>query len=62
MNRSEQVAGLGMSVGRMEAFSDGVLAIVITLLILDVKVPAEARLVDHRADLPGRQGAGRRRR
>jgi uncharacterized membrane protein len=33
---------LGMSVGRLEAFSDGVLAIVITLLILDVKVPAGA--------------------
>jgi uncharacterized membrane protein len=33
---------LGMSVGRMEAFSDGVLAIVITLLILDVKVPVAA--------------------
>jgi uncharacterized membrane protein len=31
--------GLGMSVGRLEAFSDGVLAIVITLLILDIKVP-----------------------
>jgi uncharacterized membrane protein len=31
-----------MSVGRMEAFSDGVLAIVITLLILDVKVPQNA--------------------
>jgi len=31
-----------MSVGRLEAFSDGVLAIVITLLILDVKVPAAA--------------------
>lgn len=29
----------GMSVGRLEAFSDGVLAIVITLLILDIKVP-----------------------
>jgi uncharacterized membrane protein len=33
---------LGMSVGRLEAFSDGVLAIVITLLILDIKVPAGA--------------------
>ena len=34
-----------MSVGRLEAFSDGVLAIVITLLILEIKVPepAEAR-------------------
>jgi uncharacterized membrane protein len=30
---------LGMSVGRLEAFSDGVLAIVITLLILDINVP-----------------------
>ena len=32
--------GLGMSTSRLEAFSDGVLAIVITLLILDVKVPS----------------------
>jgi uncharacterized membrane protein len=39
LNRSSQ---LGMSVGRLEAFSDGVLAIVITLLILDVKVPEAA--------------------
>jgi TMEM175 potassium channel family protein len=34
--------GLGMTVGRLEAFSDGVLAIVITLLILDIKVPVGA--------------------
>ena len=33
---------LGMGVVRVEAPSDGVLAIVITLLILDVKVPAAA--------------------
>jgi len=35
-------AGIGMSVGRLEAFSDGVLAIVVTLLILDIKVPTGA--------------------
>ncbi len=38
MSEEAQV-GFGMSVGRMEAFSDGVLAIVITLLILEIKVP-----------------------
>jgi uncharacterized membrane protein len=38
---SDGGVGLGMSVGRLEAFSDGVLAIVITLLILDLTVPKE---------------------
>src|SRR3954462_14070647 len=40
--RRDGVERLSMSVGRLEAFSDGVLAIVITLLILDVKVPGSA--------------------
>jgi uncharacterized membrane protein len=42
MAESGPSRSLGMSVGRLEAFSDGVLAIVITLLILDVKVPTSA--------------------
>jgi len=29
--------------GRVEAFSDGVLAIVITLLVLDIKVPHDIK-------------------
>ena len=38
-----EATDLGMSAGRLEAFSDGVLAIVITLLILDIRVPVGAR-------------------
>ena len=34
-----------MDTGRMEAFSDGVLAIIITIMVLELKVP-------HGADLP----------
>ena len=39
-----------MGKGRLEAFSDGVLAIVITIMVLEVKVP-------HGADLSGNQSA-----
>ena len=33
-----------MSTGRMEAFSDGVIAILITIMVLELKVPREADL------------------
>jgi uncharacterized membrane protein len=33
-----------MSKGRMEAFSDGVIAILITIMVLELKVPREAEL------------------
>jgi uncharacterized membrane protein len=41
-----------MSKGRLEAFSDGVFAIIVTLLVLDLKVPAGGESVFHAA---GRQ-------
>lgn len=55
-----------MPVGRLEAFSDGVSAIVSTLLILDLKKPESPdRLIgprllqpDHFDDRPGLAGAG----
>ncbi len=33
-----------MSKGRLEAFSDGVIAIIITIMVLELKVPHEATL------------------
>ena len=33
-----------MSKGRLEAFSDGVIAILITIMVLDLKVPAQTDL------------------
>jgi len=33
-----------MSKGRLEAFSDGVLAIILTIMVLELKVPEEGTL------------------
>jgi uncharacterized membrane protein len=41
-----------MSRGRLEAFSDGVIAIIITIMVLELRPPAEAGLEQLRALLP----------
>ena len=38
-----------MTKGRIEAFSDGVIAIIITIMVLELKVPHGATLGDLRA-------------
>src|ERR1700756_1890773 len=41
-----------MGKGRLEAFSDGVIAIIITIMVLELKVPAGAALADLKPMLP----------
>jgi TMEM175 potassium channel family protein len=41
-----------MNKGRLEAFSDGVIAILITIMVLELKAPADASLAALRATLP----------
>lgn len=41
-----------MSKGRLEAFSDGVLAIIITIMVLEIKVPEGHTLADLRPLIP----------
>ena len=42
-----------MTKGRMEAFSDGVIAIIITIMVLELKVPHGADLARAAAARPG---------
>ena len=35
-----------MTKGRLEAFSDGVMAIIITIMVLEIKVPSGAKIKD----------------
>ena len=41
-----------MGKGRLEAFSDGVIAIIITIMVLELRAPAGAALVDLKPLLP----------
>jgi uncharacterized membrane protein len=41
-----------MSKGRLEAFTDGVIAIIITIMVLEINVPRGADLTSLQADLP----------
>jgi uncharacterized membrane protein len=41
-----------MGKGRLEAFTDGVLAIIITIMVLELKVPHEADLAGLQASIP----------
>jgi uncharacterized membrane protein len=41
-----------MGKGRLEAFTDGVMAIIITIMVLEIKVPAGTDLAAFSASLP----------
>jgi uncharacterized membrane protein len=41
-----------MSKGRLEAFSDGVLAIIITIMVLELKIPHGTELADLKSVIP----------
>jgi uncharacterized membrane protein len=44
--------GVGMGKGRLEAFSDGVIAIIITVMVLEMKVPHGEALAALRELIP----------
>jgi uncharacterized membrane protein len=45
-----------MTKGRLEAFTDGVIAIIITIMVLELKVPHGADLTALQSSLPGVPG------
>lgn len=50
---SSQVGGDGqMSKGRLEAFSDGVIAVIITIMVLELQAPHGATLADLKPKIP----------
>jgi uncharacterized membrane protein len=46
------VQGVGMTKGRLEAFSDGVFAVIITIMVLEIKAPANTSFAALRSVLP----------
>src|SRR5258708_31576994 len=42
----------GIGTNRLEAFSDGVIAVIITIMVLELKIPRDATLVSLRGVLP----------
>lgn len=47
-----RVRGRGLSPGRLEAFSDGVIAVIITIMVLELKVPRPDGIAGLREALP----------
>ncbi|WP_225867588.1 TMEM175 family protein [Cyanobium sp. NIES-981] len=50
---NSQIRAPRMAKGRLEAFSDGVIAIIITIMVLELKAPPQADLAAMRALIPG---------
>src|SRR4029450_8954953 len=52
-NREGRGGSLELGTGRVEAFSDGVMAVIITIMALELRAPGGATLEAVRARLPG---------
>ena len=50
--RGSTMSRQGLSPGRLEAFSDGVIAVIITIMVLELKVPATDGIAGLRAVVP----------